>query len=42
MQIYPGEGHHLGAEARRDADLRTTAFFKHHLAGAGTFPPAPP
>jgi carboxymethylenebutenolidase len=42
MQVYPGEGHHLGAEARRDADLRAITFFKHHLAPAasGTFLPA--
>jgi carboxymethylenebutenolidase len=32
IQIYPGEGHHLAAEARRDAELRAIAFFKKHLA----------
>lgn len=32
IRIYPGEGHHLAAEARRDAELRAIAFFKKHLA----------
>jgi carboxymethylenebutenolidase len=43
IQIYPGEGHHLSAEARRDADQRTIAFFKTRLApsgDSGTFFPA--
>jgi carboxymethylenebutenolidase len=35
LQIYPGEGHHLAAQARSDADRRTIAFFKKHLAPAG-------
>jgi carboxymethylenebutenolidase len=42
IQIYPGEGHHLAAEARGDADRRTISFFKKHLAPTGdpgTFPP---
>ena len=42
IQIYPGEGHHFATEARGDADRRTIAFFKKHLAptdGSGTFSP---
>lgn len=36
MQIYPGEGHHFGPEARADADSRMQAFFKKYLSEANS------